>query len=250
MLFINSEMSYMPGHLRMTAVSASAAMTLTDQMRSLPSQFQNHVSVSLGDGSVVLRGKNWLCEPVLWTAWANCGTLRAREDSYMYALQVESFLKIANLYETVRLDISVYARIFVERLKETNPSDLQSRVDAHQIWDEIQSKVNRWCTQASQTSTATPRHTLSNSQTPRQRGGTTNSASIASTFLFAQLRKTDQRPGSGLFSHHRSGTGSTLASCYVQELKGRLSDRSVQELRGRLSDLSKRPSGFGSERSK
>lgn len=64
----------------------------------------------------------WMCEPVLWTTWTHCGTLRAASESRLLALDAERFQAICSGSHDGH--IRRYAEEYVSALNEREKGEL------------------------------------------------------------------------------------------------------------------------------
>jgi len=63
--------------------------------------------------------KQWISEAVLWTHWIHRGTLKAKTESRILAIDSQQFGKLVSIYQTQEGHANKYAAKFVEALNET-----------------------------------------------------------------------------------------------------------------------------------
>eukprot|EP00931_Biecheleriopsis_adriatica_P049698 TRINITY_DN28753_c0_g1_i1.p1 TRINITY_DN28753_c0_g1~~TRINITY_DN28753_c0_g1_i1.p1 ORF type:complete len:995 (+),score=148.19 TRINITY_DN28753_c0_g1_i1:51-3035(+) len=80
------------------------------------------LSYSRGVMDMVKVGpKQWVAEPALWTVWAHRGSLQARSESQLTALDAQRFVNIMTTYPT--LHAHLYAEKFVNHLNALGMTD-------------------------------------------------------------------------------------------------------------------------------
>jgi len=66
----------------------------------------------------------WASEATLWTNWMHRGTLRAISESTVLQLEADTFADIVSQFWTPQVNPKKYAREFVARLNDMDPSSL------------------------------------------------------------------------------------------------------------------------------
>lgn len=82
---------------------------------------------------IELRRGRWICEPALWVkAWQTRGQLITISNSVLLSLEGGRFAKVTNNYPALHMDVAVYARWALRKLKECtsdNELDMWSPAD-------------------------------------------------------------------------------------------------------------------------
>merc|ERR1719148_93466 len=71
----------------------------------------------------------WACEPVLWTTWEHAGSMRAKEDSNLLAIDALTFQKTVAKSESQGVAIYRYAVDFVAYLNDCAEEELTDLYD-------------------------------------------------------------------------------------------------------------------------
>lgn len=107
-----------PWALMKRAVSRSFSQRVDCMVRGSPSAPDIH-TIMEARGQELARGR-WLSEAALWTKWEHRGDLEAMCHCSVLMLNVKEFQHCVEAYEVARLESSIYARAFVEALKQSS----------------------------------------------------------------------------------------------------------------------------------
>ncbi|CAK0849469.1 unnamed protein product [Prorocentrum cordatum] len=113
-------------HAAVSAVSLSRGDVLFSEFEvpTSPRMFfvlRGRLSYASGTEAQRVVDQAWLSEPVLWTAWAHRGTLRAQAEANLLALDAHRFINIMSTFPT--LHSLNYATKFVENLNTEGAHD-------------------------------------------------------------------------------------------------------------------------------